>query len=333
MTPRSAVDRFVGSLLAPVGALLADPTVSELLINGPDVIYVERAGKLERAPVRFADGEALEAALLAVSQYLGRPLGPERPILEGRLPDGSRIEAVLAPIAAGGPSVAIRRHQKVELTLTRLLELGTITERAVEFLEHALLHRENVLVAGGTGSGKTALLNCLASLVPPSERVVTIEDARELGLPLPHVVSLEARPADERGRGAVGIPELFRATLRLRPDRIVIGELRGSEAFELIQAMTSGHGGCLSTLHASTPHEALLRLEAMALERQLAIPLAALRRQIASAVQIVVQVERMRSGARRIVDIARVRGLDEAGNYMIDSLAGSLARLASCRAE
>lgn len=324
MPARSAVDRFVSSLLAPVESLLADPSVSELLINGPDVIFVERAGRLERATERFADRAALEAALSAISQYLGRPLGPERPILEGRLPDGSRIEAVLAPIAAGGPCVAIRRHQKVELTLARLLELGSITERAVAFLERALVQRENVLVAGGTGSGKTALLNCLASLVPPGERVVTLEDARELCLQLPHVVALEARPPDERGRGAVGIPALFRATLRLRPDRIVIGELRGAEAFELIQAMTSGHGGCLSTLHASTPHDALARLEAMALERDLAIPLTALRRQIASAVHVVVQVERTGTGVRRVVDVARVRGLDEAGNYALDSLAGSL---------
>jgi pilus assembly protein CpaF len=316
----AAVWSFVRGLLEPIAPLLDDPSVSEVLVNGPEEIHVERAGRLERTERRFADVEALRAALRAVAQSLGRPLSDEQPVLEGRLPDGSRIEAILPPLVAVGPCVAIRRHHKSHLTLARLIELGSITAAEVESLGRALGARKNVLVSGGTGSGKTSLLNCLASLIDPLERIVSIEDARELALHQPHVVSLEARTGSDRGLSPVSIADLFRATLRLRPDRIVIGELRGREAFELIQAMTSGHGGCMSTLHASSPLDALCRLEAMALERDVPLPLEALRRQIASAVDVIVQVERCRDGRRRVVELAEVVGLDAEGHYALEPL-------------
>ncbi len=313
----TAAASFIEGLLHPIAAELRDPSVSEILINGHLEIFVERGGRLERSSSVFASDDELLSALRAVSQSLGRRFGATDPILEGRLPDGSRIEALLPPLVTRGAHVAIRRHRATKITMQRLLEIGSIEQSQYEFLRAALLAKKNVLVAGGTGSGKTSLLNCLASLIPPEERIVTIEDARELMLQQPHVVSLEARPADEEGEGAVGIPQLFRATLRLRPDRIVIGELRGEEAFELIQAMTSGHGGSMSTLHASSPRDALRRLESMALERGLLLPLAALREQIASAVHVLVQVDRLSDGSRRVTQVARVLGLGPQGEYEI----------------
>jgi pilus assembly protein CpaF len=312
--------QFVEGFFAPIETALRDPSVSEVMINGPSEIFVERGGRLERTDLRFDSQAELERALRAVAQYLGRDLSEKSPILEGRLPDGSRLQAILSPLSAGGPCVAIRRHRKESLSIDRLVELGSMSLAEKELLERLVQHKKNILVSGGTGSGKTSLLRCVASLTPKNERIVTIEDARELQLSHPHVVSLEARPADVRGRGAVSIGDLFVATLRLRPDRIVIGELRGGEALDLIQAMTSGHGGCLSTVHASSPLDALRRLETMALYRGVDLPLAALRSQIASAVDVIVQIERCADGRRQLQSIARVRPLDASGNYQIKHL-------------
>lgn len=320
---------FISRLLAPIAQELADEQVSEILINGRDEIYVERAGRLERSASSFSSDDALLSALRAVAQSLGHQLSAQSPILEGRLPDGSRIEAILPPLVARGPHASIRRHRAAHLSVDRLVQLGSITQAQRDYLRLALLARRNVLLAGGTGSGKTSLLNCLASLIPDEERIVTLEDARELSLHKSHVVSLEARPADAQGKGAVGISELFRATLRLRPDRIVIGELRGAEAFELIQAMSSGHGGSMSTLHASSPRDALGRLEAMAMERKLDLPLVALRKQIASAVDVLVQVERRVDGRRLVTQLAEVEGLDAAGEYLIRTVCLPVAEEAS----
>lgn len=316
----SAAAAVIAGLLAPLDREMNDPSVSEILVNGPRSIFVERSGRLERSEARFDDDAHLLSALRAVAQTLGRTLDRESPILEGRLPDGSRIEAVLPPLVAHGPHVAIRRHRPTTFSLAALVEKGFISGEDLSVLEAALGDHENVLVSGGTGSGKTTLLSALASLIAPEERIVTIEDAREISIPRPHVVSLEARPADPDGSGAVGIDELFRATLRLRPDRIVIGELRGAEAYSLVQAMTSGHGGSLSTLHASSPRDALARLESMALSHPHVVPLAVLRGQIASAIDFVVQVERSASGQRGVQAIARVRGLDPAGNYRVEDV-------------
>jgi pilus assembly protein CpaF len=309
--------QFVEGFFAPIATHFLDPAVSEVMINGPSLVFVERQGMIYKSAAQFPDRAALLSALRATAQFLGRPLDELHPILEGRLPDGSRIEAILDPVAQGGPCVAIRRHQTASVTMAQLVQWGALTEEVVELLTRSSDAAQNILVAGGTGTGKTSLLRCIASLIPADLRIVTIEDARELELPHPHVVSLEARPPNERGRGALDIGQLFSATLRLRPDRIVIGELRGGEALDLVQAMTSGHGGCLSTVHASTPLDALRRLETLALFRGLGLPLAALRSQIAAAVDIIVQVERTRDGKRQVSEVVEVLPLDEHGQYQV----------------
>ncbi len=316
-TTRDVFADFVEGFLKPISAELKDPRVSEVLINGPFRVFVEREGRLSPSSCSFSSEEELLSALRAVAQYLGRALDENHPILEGRLPDGSRLQAVLPPLVAGGACVAIRRHQQESLTLKKLVELDALDESTLGLVKEAVANRKNVLVSGGTGSGKTSLLRCIASLIPDNERVVTIEDARELSLQNAHIVSLESRPADAKGRGGVDIEELFRATLRLRPDRIVIGELRGREALDLIQAMNSGHGGTMSTIHASDPLAALRRLETLALYSGVDLPLVALRAQVATAVDLVIQVERCSSGRRWVKSVAQVLSLDESGSYRV----------------
>jgi pilus assembly protein CpaF len=312
---RDIFAEFVEGFFAPLAQHFADPSVSEVLINGPHEVHIERRGQLQRVSERFSSERELLSALRAVAQYLERPLDERNPILEGRLPDGSRIQALLPPLVKGAPCVAIRRHRLDSLSFEQLVEWGAITPRALTFLQDCVLSKKNILVSGGTGSGKTSLLRCVASLIPRAERIVTIEDARELHLNQDHVVALESRPADPEGRGRVTIGDLFVATLRLRPDRIVIGELRGGEALDLVQAMTSGHGGCLSTIHASSPDDALRRLETLALFRGIALPLVALRAQVAAAVDIIVQVERCSDGRRWVRAISEVHPLDVTGSY------------------
>jgi pilus assembly protein CpaF len=320
MIPREVHERTLLVLLAPVARYLQDPTVAEVLINGPDEVIIERAGKLERTDARFASREALLAALRNIAQFVGRPIGPHHSILEARLPDGSRVEAVLPPASPDGPHVAIRRFPSERLTIDRLVAAGALSEGAAQLLARLVRARQNILVAGGTGSGKTSLLNALSSFIAEDERIVVIEDARELQLQQRHVVQLEARPADARGRGQVTIRELFKATLRLRPDRVVVGEVRGGEAFELVQAMTSGHGGCMATLHASHPHDAMRRLETLAMLAGVELPLHALRAQVAAAVQIVVQTSRLARGGRGITHISEVVGVDAEHGYRLVEL-------------
>jgi pilus assembly protein CpaF len=296
----------LANLLSPVACHLDDPEVSELLINGPTEIYVERRGRLQRTSASFASLDALRALVTGIAQFCGRIVDAADPIVEGRLPDGSRVQIVLPPASRVGPCIAIRRFSRRALTVPTLIDKGTLTLDAAAALSLLVGFGCNVLVAGGTGSGKTSLLNALSSFIPTEQRVVVIEDASELQLQLPHVVALEAHPGDARGRGRVSMGDLFRASLRLRPDRIVIGEIRGAEALDLVQAMSSGHGGCLSTLHASHPIDALHRLETMALMSPVGLPLSALRAQIVSAVDVIVQAERDREGQRRITQIAEV---------------------------
>jgi pilus assembly protein CpaF len=263
----------------------------------------------------------LLAALRNAAQYVGKTIDEERPILEGHLPDGSRIEAVLPPAAPDGPCVSIRRFFKETLSVARLIGFGALPQEAADVLEVMVQAKLNILIAGGTGSGKTSMLNALSSFIPDGERVVVIEDARELQLQRDHVCQLEARPADPHGRGEVTIRQLFRATLRLRPDRIVVGEIRGGEALDLIQSMTSGHGGCLSTLHATYPRDTLARLETMAMMSDLGMPLAALRVQLASAVNLILQVSRLQDGSRKVTHMTEVLGFDETtGKYIIQDL-------------
>ena len=305
----------------PIAPFLADPAVSEVMINGPDQIYVERRGVLELTGARFPSREALLAALRNLSQYVGKPINEEHPILEGRFPDGSRVEALVPPIAPDGPHVAIRRFFKETLTMERLVEFGAMPRVAADTLRCLVTAKLNILIAGGTGSGKTSMLNALSGFIPDGERVVVLEDSREIQFQKPHVVQLEARPADAKGRGAVSIRELFRATLRMRPDRVIVGEIRGGEALDIVQAMTSGHGGCMGTLHASHPKDTLTRLETMAMMSDIDMPLAAMRTQIGAGVQLVVQVSRLQDGSRKVTHITEVAGFDAAAQkYRLQDL-------------
>lgn len=324
MIPAAVYDDTLRSFLTPVVPLLDDESVTEILVNGPDEIFIERKGRLTKTEARFASPEKLMSALRVIAQFVGRPLDELHPILEARLPDGSRVEALLPPVAPDGPSVAIRRFSKERLTLAKLLEFGALTQDAAETLRVLVECKQNVVVAGGTGSGKTSLLNALSALVPDGERIVVIEDARELQLQREHVVQLEARPADSRGKGAVTIRDLFKATLRMRPDRIVLGEIRSGEALDLIQAMTSGHGGCLTTVHATYPIDTLNRLETMALMSGVELPLVALRAQLASAVDIIVQTARLRDGRRQVTHITEVTGTDPVHGYRLKDLFASV---------
>ena len=321
MIPREVFLETIAEFFEPIRPLLEDPTVADIMINGPSRIYAERHGILELTELRFDNQEALEAALRNVAQFVGQVVDAERPILEGRLPDGSRIEAVFPPVAPEGPSVSIRRFFKETLDVARLIKFGAMTVDVAAMLQALVASKQNIVIAGGTGSGKTSMLNALSSFIPEGERVVTIEDARELQLQRAHVVPFEARPADPRGRGAITIRDLFRTTLRLRPDRIVVGEIRGGEALDLIQAMTSGHGGCMATLHATYPTDTLTRLETMAMMSDVQMPLLALRKQLASAINVIVQVSRLPDGSRKVTHVTEVCGFAEAtGEYLTQDI-------------
>jgi pilus assembly protein CpaF len=311
MIPQNIFEQTIGQFFEPIAPLLLDPSVSEIMINGPRRIYVERRGKLELTEARFATSEALMAALRNLSQYVGKPLSEAHPILEGRFPDGSRVEALIPPVAPDGPSVSIRRFFRDTLTALKLVELGSLPALAAQALEACVISKLNVLIVGGTGSGKTSLLNALSGFIPDGERVVVIEDSREVQFQKPHVVQLEARPAGN-GQGAVTIRDLFRATLRMRPDRVIVGEIRGGEALDILQAMTSGHGGCMGTLHASHPKDALTRLETLAMMSDIDLPLAALRNQVGSGVELIVQVSRLADGSRKVTHITEALGFDPA---------------------
>jgi len=310
MIPRQLFEQTLLQFFEPIAPFLEDASVSEVMINGPDQIYIERRGQLELTGARFPTSEALLAALRNLSQYVGKPISEERPILEGRLPDGSRVEALLPPVAPDGPSVAIRRFFRETLTVDKLVQFGALPAFAAQLLESFVRGKLNILIAGGTGSGKTSLLNALSGFIPDGERVVVIEDSREIQFQKPHVVQLEARPAQPNGRGAVTIRDLFRATLRLRPDRVIVGEIRGGEALDIVQAMTSGHGGCMCTLHASYPKDSLTRMETMGLMSDLDLPLTALRNQIGSGIDLVIIVSRLQDGSRKVTHVTEVVGFD-----------------------
>jgi pilus assembly protein CpaF len=308
--PREVYEETLLQLFAPIRPFLEDPSVSEIMINGPAQVFIERKGKLELTSARFANREALVAVLRNAAQYVGKQIDESRPILEGRLPDGSRLEALLPPVAPDGPFVSIRRFFRETLTIERLIGFGALTPDCAAALQAMVISKLNIVVAGGTGSGKTSMLNALSAYIPDGERVIVIEDSREVQLQRLHVLQLEARPADAKGRGAVSIRDLFRSTLRMRPDRLVVGEVRGGEALDLVQAMTSGHGGCLTTLHATYPRDTLTRLETMCMMSDIDMPLTAMRIQIASGVNMLVQVSRLQDGSRKITHVTEVLGFD-----------------------
>jgi pilus assembly protein CpaF len=321
MIPKSVFEETLLQFFAPIRPYLDDASVSEIMINGPDQIFVERRGQLELVPAKFSSREALLAALRNLSQYVGKHVDETHPILEGRFPDGSRVEALIPPVAPDGPHVAIRRFFKETLTVDRLVGFGSLTGIAAASLQAMVISKLNIMIAGGTGSGKTSMLNALSGFIPDGERVVVIEDSREVQFQKPHVVQLEARPPDPKGKGGVSIRDLFRATLRMRPDRVVVGEIRGGEALDIVQAMTSGHGGCMGTLHATHPKDTLTRLETMCMMSDIDMPLAAMRQQIGSGVQLVVQVSRLQDGSRKVTHITEVMGFDlESQRYLLQDL-------------
>ena len=313
-------DKTLGHLFAPIKHLLDDESISEVMINGCDEIYIERKGLLEKTDVSFKSELELEAAVRNVAQFVGKRLTEEEPSIEARLPDGSRVHIVQAPAARKGLCVAIRKFSKHKLSIDSLIKFGSLTDASAEFLKLSVLLAKNIIVSGGTGSGKTTLLNCLSSFIGDNERIIVLEDSSELQLQQEHVVPFEAQAPNREGRGGISIRGLFRASLRMRPDRIVVGECRGGETVDMIQAMTSGHAGSLSTCHANTPLDALSRLEVMSLMGDVDIPLHALRTQISSAIDLIVQINRFHDGVRKITAISEVLPLGEDGKYQVQDI-------------
>ncbi len=296
--------------LGPLEIYLADDTVSEIMVNAPSEVYVERAGRLERAHKGFSSPRAVLGAIERIVAPLGRHVDESSPLVDARLPDGSRVNAIIPPLALKGPALTIRKFKRDLLAAGDLVELGAMTERMAGFLESCVRARRNLVVSGGTGSGKTTLLNVLSSYIPEGERIVTIEDAAELRLSQDHWVQLESRPPNIEGKGAVTIRDLVRNALRMRPDRIVVGECRGGEALDMLQAMNTGHDGSLTTLHANSPRDALARLETLVLMSGMQLPVRAIREQVAGAVNLIVQQQRYADGTRRISAISEVCGID-----------------------
>jgi pilus assembly protein CpaF len=292
--------------LGPLEELLADPAVEEVMVNGHDRIYVERAGRIERTEVRFESEQALRDAIERILTPLGRRVDELSPTADARLEDGSRVHVVIPPLAVDGPSMSIRRFTAARPGPNELVELGTISGELHDQLAAAVAARRSILVSGGTGSGKTTLLNALSAFIDPGERVITIEDAAELRLRQPHVVRLESRPANVEGRGRVTIRELLRGALRMRPDRIVIGEVRGGEALDLLMALNTGHEGALSTVHANSPEDALRRIETLALMAGVGLPHDAIREQLGRGLDLVIHLARLSDGSRRVVEVAEV---------------------------
>ena len=303
--------------LGPLEQLLADDAVSEIMVVDPQTIFVERAGRLERANLRFTDDDAVRAVVERIVTPTGRRIDESVPLVDARLADGSRVNAVIPPLAVKGAAITIRRFARTPLRMDDLVQRGGLNEAMARLLCRVVKARKNILVAGGTGSGKTTLLNVLAANIGEGERVVTIEDAAELRLAQDHVVSLESRPANLEGKGAYTIRDLVRNALRMRPDRILVGECRGGEALDMLQAMNTGHDGSMTTVHANSPLEAMSRLETLCLMSGVELPLAAIRAQIASSVHVVVQQARFSDGTRRVIAISEVVGLDDEGQVRV----------------
>ena len=305
-------EQIVAEILGygPLEPFLADATITEIMVNGAKNIYVEREGKIERTNATFESEEHLMRIIERIVAPLGRRIDESAPYVDARLPDGSRVNAVIPPISLIGPVLTIRKFFKIPLTVERLIELGTITPQAIELLKACVVARLSIVVSGGTGTGKTTFLNVLSGHIPDTERILTIENAAELQLRQEHVVTLESRPPNIEGRGQITIRDLVINSLRMRPDRIIVGECRGPEAFDMLQAMNTGHEGSMSTIHANNPREAMARLENMILMAGMELPHRAVREQIASALDLVVQLERMRDGSRKCVAITEVQGME-----------------------
>ncbi|MFH1149074.1 MAG: CpaF family protein [Actinomycetota bacterium] len=314
---RELADELFG--LGPLEALLRDRTVTEIMVNGPDRVFIERDGCLEEARVGLEGDSRVVELVRRVIGPLNLRLDENSPMVDARLPDGSRLNAVIPPLCLNGPTVTIRKFREARFTSAELVELGTLTSEMASFLEQSVRHRASILVSGGTSSGKTTLLNVLSSFIPRGERLITIEDAAELRIEHPHVVSLESRPANIEGRGEVTVRDLVRNALRMRPDRIVVGEVRGPEALDMLQAMNTGHPGSLSTAHANSPRDLLYRLETMVMMSDVGLDVPGVRRQIASAVDLVVHMERSAGGRRAVAVIAGLSPGD-GGDYSLERI-------------
>jgi len=302
------IDDVLG--LGPITPLLEDDSVSEIMVNGPNNVYVERGGRIERARVCFRSADHVMHIIERIVSPLGRRIDEASPMVDARLPDGSRVNAIIPPLSLVGPCITIRKFSREPFTIDDLVRFGTLTREMAQFLEGCVKARLNIVVSGGTGSGKTTTLNVLSSFIPPDERIVTIEDAAELQLRQEHVVTLEARPPNLEGKGAITIRDLVRNALRMRPDRIVVGEVRSGEALDMLQAMNTGHDGSLTTGHANSPRDMLARLETMVLMAGMDLPLRAIREQIASAVDLIVHQARLRDGSRKITHLTEVQGME-----------------------
>ncbi|MBK8021361.1 MAG: CpaF family protein [Chloroflexi bacterium] len=294
----------------PLEPLLADETITEIMVNGPKNIFIERKGTITRANVSFEDDDHVLRILDRIVAPLGRRIDESSPMVDARLPDGSRVNAVIRPVSLVGPTITIRKFFKKPLTVEDLIRFGTLTKEIVEFLRACIISRLNIIVSGGTGSGKTTLLNILSGFIPNNERIVTIENAAELQLRQEHVVTLESRPANIEGRGAVSIQDLVVNSLRMRPDRIIVGECRSGEALDMLQAMNTGHDGSMTTAHSNSPRDTLARLEVMCLMAGMDLPVRAIREQVASALDLIAHEERLRDGSRKVVKITEVQGME-----------------------
>lgn len=305
---RDVADDVLG--LGPLQRMLDDPAVTEIMVNRMDQIYVERSGKIVLTDSSFSSEDHLRRVIERIVSKVGRRIDESSPLVDARLEDGSRVNAVIPPLAVNGSSLTIRKFSKVPLTVQNLIDFGTLTPGMAELLDACVKAKLNIIVSGGTGTGKTTLLNVLSSFLPDTDRIVTIEDAVELQIQQQHVVRLESRPENTEGKGAVSIRELVRNSLRMRPDRIVVGEVRGGESLDMLQAMNTGHDGSLSTVHANSPRDAVARLETLVLMAGMDLPLRAIREQLASAVDLIVQIARLRDGTRRITHVTEVQGME-----------------------
>ncbi len=306
-------DEILG--FGPVEPLLRDPTVTEVMVNRPDQVYCERFGKLELTDIQFRDHEHIRHVIDKIVTPLGRRVDESSPMVDARLPDGSRVNAIISPLSLNGPVLTIRKFSVDPYTVEDLIGFGTISQGMAAFLAACVKIKLNILVSGGSGAGKTTLLNVLSSFIPDGERVVTVEDAAELKLHQPHVVRLESRPPNIEGKGEVKIRDLVRNCLRMRPDRIVVGEVRGGEALDMLQAMNTGHEGSISTVHANSPRDALARLETMVMMAGMELPSRAIREQVASAIHLIVQISRLSDGSRKIISINEIEGME--GNVIV----------------
>jgi len=294
----------------PLQPLLDDPDITEVMVNGPNKIYIERRGVLTKTNITLENDDQVLRLIEKIILPLGRRIDADSPMVDARLPDGSRVNAVIQPVAIDGPTITIRKFDKGKLTINQLIQFGSLTQGMSEFIKACVIARLNIVISGGTGSGKTTLLNVLSGFIPDNERIVTIEDAAELKLLQDHVVRMEAKPANTEGRNSVSIRDMVRNALRMRPDRIIVGEVRGGEALDMLQAMNTGHDGSLTTLHANTARDAISRLETMCMMAGMDLPVKVIRQQIASAIDLIIQQSRMRDGARKVTSITEVSGME-----------------------